>query len=112
MSDSGNNENDIAIVGISLRVPGAQTPSAFWENLRDGVESIQRLDEETLLAAGESAETLRQPNYINASGSLENMKMFDGEDSQEDIERHALEWIAENRELVDRWLVRARIAGS
>ena len=79
MSDSGNNENDIAIVGISLRVPGAQTPSAFWENLRDGVESIQRLDEETLLAAGESAETLRQPNYINASGSLENMKMFDGE---------------------------------
>ncbi len=47
-----------------------------------------------------------------ADMGAQNMKMFDGEDSQEDIERHALEWIAENRELVDRWLVRARIAGS
>lgn len=79
MSDSGVNENDVAIIGISLRVPGAQTPGAYWENLRDGVESIQQLDDETLLAAGESPEVLRQPNYIRASGSLENMKMFDGE---------------------------------
>ena len=42
----------------------------------------------------------------------QNMKMFDGEDSQEDIERHALEWIGDNRDLVDRWLARGRIAGS
>ncbi|RLC10634.1 MAG: polyketide synthase, partial [Deltaproteobacteria bacterium] len=79
MSDSEVNENDIAIVGISLRVPGANTPTAYWENLRDGVESIEQLDEERLLAAGESPETLRKPNYIRASGSLEDMKMFDGE---------------------------------
>ena len=79
MSDSDVNENDIAIVGISLRVPGALTPSAFWTNLRDGVESIEQLDEETLLAAGESSEMLRQANYVPACGRLENMKMFDGE---------------------------------
>ncbi|HEB89883.1 MAG TPA: KR domain-containing protein [Deltaproteobacteria bacterium] len=79
MSESEVNENDIAIVGLALRVPGAETPSDFWKNLREGVESIQRLDEETLLAAGESPETLRNPNYVPAAGPLENMKMFDGE---------------------------------
>ncbi|MHA7839807.1 MAG: type I polyketide synthase, partial [bacterium] len=79
MSDWEAGENDVAIVGMSIRVPGAQHPSEFWRNLRDGVESIQQLDEETLLAAGESPELLRHPDYVPACGPLEDMKMFDGE---------------------------------
>ena len=79
MSDAEVNENDIAIVGVSLRVPGAETPSAYWQNLRNGVESIQQLDDDALVEAGESREVLRQPNYVRAAGSIPNMKMFDGE---------------------------------
>ncbi|EPC01502.1 hypothetical protein L861_05535 [Litchfieldella anticariensis FP35 = DSM 16096] len=40
----------------------------------------------------------------------QNAKMFDGEDSEEDIQRHAQEWVEENREQVDGWLEQARQA--
>ena len=30
----------IAIVGVSCRLPGAETPDAFWQLLRDGVDAI------------------------------------------------------------------------
>ena len=38
----------------------------------------------------------------------QNAKMFEGEDSEEDIVRHAEEWIAANRDQVDGWLEEAR----
>jgi glycine betaine/proline transport system substrate-binding protein len=42
----------------------------------------------------------------------QNARMNEGEDSSEDIERHASEWIAENRELVDQWLEKAQAAAA
>ena len=32
--------NDIAIIGMAGRFPGAATLADFWTNVRDGVESI------------------------------------------------------------------------
>jgi glycine betaine/proline transport system substrate-binding protein len=44
--------------------------------------------------------------------SAQNLLMDEGEDTQADIERHASEWIEENRDLVDQWLDEARaVAG-
>ncbi|MGD8285800.1 MAG: glycine betaine/L-proline ABC transporter substrate-binding protein ProX [Desulfobacterales bacterium] len=40
--------------------------------------------------------------------SAQNAKMLDGEDDDEDIRRHALQWITGNREKIDRWLKAAR----
>lgn len=51
--------DDIAIVGMSVCVPGAASAAQFWENLRDGVDSIQVLDEAALLDAGERADLIR-----------------------------------------------------
>ena len=59
--------NDIAIVGMAVHVPGAQRPAEFWTNLRDGVESVRRLDDESLIAAGVHADELRDPNYVKAA---------------------------------------------
>lgn len=42
--------------------------------------------------------------------SIQNTKMQDGEKSQEDIERHAQEWIAANKEKWNGWLETARNA--
>jgi glycine betaine/proline transport system substrate-binding protein len=42
----------------------------------------------------------------------QNAKMFEGEDSEEDLARHADEWIADNREQFDQWLEQARAAAS
>ncbi|MGD2188022.1 MAG: glycine betaine/L-proline ABC transporter substrate-binding protein ProX [Desulfobacterales bacterium] len=40
--------------------------------------------------------------------SEQNAKMLDGEDDDEDIRRHAREWIISNREKIERWLEAAR----
>ena len=41
----------IAIVGMAGRFPGAGGIEAFWENLRNGVESISFFSDEELRAA-------------------------------------------------------------
>lgn len=33
-------DNAIAVVGMSIRFPGAGTIEEFWNNLRSGVESV------------------------------------------------------------------------
>jgi acyl transferase domain-containing protein len=83
MSDLDLDENEaldgIAIIGMSLRVPGASDPAAFWRNLRDGVSSISFFSDEELLAAGVPVETLREPNYVKARGTPEGVELFDAE---------------------------------
>jgi hypothetical protein len=41
--------------------------------------------------------------------SAQNARMLEGEDDDEDIRRHALEWISGNRKKIDRWLEAARV---
>ena len=42
----------------------------------------------------------------------QNARMQEGEDSKEDLKRHASEWIENNRDMVDKWLQEARDAAS
>lgn len=70
---------DIAIVGLSVNVPGAGDVDAYWANLRDGVESIRRLSEEELLNAGESAQAIARKNYVPAAAILEGFDTFDAD---------------------------------
>lgn len=69
----------IAIIGMSLRVPGARTPDEFWNNLISGVESITTLSDEQLLAAGVPREAFQRPGYVRRTASLERMESFDAE---------------------------------
>ncbi|MBB4174374.1 acyl transferase domain-containing protein [Sulfitobacter noctilucicola] len=70
---------DIAIVGLSVNVPGAAGVDAYWANLAQGVESIRRLSEQELLDAGETAQTLAQKNYVPAAALLEGFDTFDAD---------------------------------
>ncbi len=72
-------ENDIAIIGMAARLPGASTIDAFWDNLLKGVESVRFFSEEELLARGETKDRLRNPKYVPAAAPLDNLEMFDGE---------------------------------
>lgn len=72
-------ETDIAIVGMALRVPGASDKERFWENLREGVESIRFYSDEELLREGESPERLRDKRYVRAGAPLDGMELFDPE---------------------------------
>jgi amino acid adenylation domain-containing protein len=67
----------VAIVGMAARLPGAGDVEAFWRNLRGGVESVTRLGEEELLAAGLDESLVRHPDYVRAAGVLAGADQFD-----------------------------------
>ncbi|MCK0151702.1 SDR family NAD(P)-dependent oxidoreductase [Marivita sp. S6314] len=72
-------ESDIAIVGMSAHLPGAATLAEYWRNLRDGVSSIRRLDEDDLIAAGVPPGLLRHRDYVPFAAPLDGFDHFDAE---------------------------------
>jgi acyl transferase domain-containing protein len=67
----------IAIVGMACRLPGAKNVAEFWQNLRDGVESITFFSDQELEAAGVDTGALNAPNYVRAKPILEDIEYFD-----------------------------------
>ena len=78
-SVSPHYSGDIAIVGMSVNVPGAEGVETYWNNLRAGIESIVPLEREALLEAGVSAATLADPNYVPHAALLDGFADFDAE---------------------------------
>lgn len=68
---------EIAIVGMACRFPGAETPQAFWENLKAGVESVAPVTDLDLLVAGVNQSTIETCNYVRAASRLEDVDKFD-----------------------------------
>ena len=69
----------IAVVGMAARFPGANTVSAFWNNLRDGVESIVDLSEADLQAVGISDKALANHAYVRRAALLDGIAEFDAD---------------------------------
>nr|QEO73751.1 Beta-ketoacyl synthase [uncultured bacterium] len=74
-----DNLNDIAVIGMSGRFPGARDVNEFWRNLRDGVHSIKFLSDEELTRAGIDRSVWGRSDYVRAGGMLEDIDLFDGE---------------------------------
>lgn len=70
-------ETEIAIIGMAARVPGAKTLEDFWQNLRNGVESVTTFTDEELLAAGQDRESIQQPTYVKKRPVIHDVDMFD-----------------------------------
>jgi amino acid adenylation domain-containing protein len=69
----------IAIIGMACRFPGADDPGAFWRNVRDGVESITRFSDAELAAEGVPAAQIADPSYVKARGVIEGPELFDAD---------------------------------
>lgn len=63
----------IAIIGMSGRFPGAKDVSAFWDNLKNGVESITHFTDAEL----ELAPPAGEGPTVKARGVLEGADLFD-----------------------------------
>ena len=61
------------------RFPGAESLSAFWRNLRDGVESIVGVPEADLIAAGVSERALANPAYVKRAALMGGIDEFDAD---------------------------------
>ncbi len=71
--------SEIAITGMALRFPGADSPQQLWENLRNGVESIRVFTGEELRAAGVNPAVLEHPSYVKARPALDGIDLFDAD---------------------------------
>jgi acyl transferase domain-containing protein/acyl carrier protein len=68
---------EIAIVGMSFRFPGAADRKTFWANLSNGLETITTLSKAELQAAGVPGEQLNDPRFVSAIGRLGDVSLFD-----------------------------------
>lgn len=67
----------VAVVGMSVRVPGARCLSRFWQNLEAGRDTVRTFTEEELREAGVSANTLAHPAYIPRKPFVDGVADFD-----------------------------------
>ncbi len=72
-------QSKIAIIGMACRVPGADTPAAFWHQIVHGVESIRTFKDEELTASGISADIFNHPQYVKRGAVIENADYFDAD---------------------------------
>lgn len=81
MSDHSNTSigNEIAIVGMACRMPGANNIDEFWDLIQNGREHISFLSENQLRNNGVAPEKWSQPGYIPARGTMEDVEMFDAD---------------------------------
>jgi acyl transferase domain-containing protein len=70
---------EIAIVGMAGRFPGARNVEELWRNLCAGVESIRTLSDEEMLGEHVPADDLAQPGVVKAGGVLDDVDCFDAE---------------------------------
>ncbi|MFE4396967.1 MULTISPECIES: beta-ketoacyl synthase N-terminal-like domain-containing protein [Streptomycetaceae] len=77
MTDSPEQEydpGDVAVIGMSLRAPGARTKEQFWDVLVHGRETVSFLAKEDIHVD----ETLiHNPSYVRACGVLDTYDRFD-----------------------------------
>lgn len=69
----GSDDDAVAVIGVALRVPGANDPDTFWRNLVDGVESISFFRQEEV----EYPEEFGKPGYVPAKGLVDDIDKFD-----------------------------------
>ncbi|MCP4158150.1 MAG: SDR family NAD(P)-dependent oxidoreductase, partial [bacterium] len=67
----------IAVIGMAGRFPGSQNIEQFWDNLKNGIETITFFSENELIEAGIPRQMVEKPNYVKAKGALEEFEYFD-----------------------------------
>ena len=68
-------EGAVAIIGMACRFPGAPDLFTYWKNLREGRESVRRLDTHEI--APELRRLATRPGYVPAVGLVDGVDEFD-----------------------------------
>ncbi|WP_316749143.1 polyketide synthase [Pedobacter gandavensis] len=73
---SQSEDQDVAVIGMSGRFPGADSVTDLWELLKAGKESIRFFKEEEI-DPSVPAEIRNHPDYVKARGIIEEVQGFD-----------------------------------
>jgi acyl transferase domain-containing protein len=76
-SDTFDQIEHIAIIGMACRFPGANAIGQYWQNIRDGIESISFFADQALEAEAPGHVALSNPDFVEAAGLLEDIDLFD-----------------------------------
>ncbi|WP_295885960.1 polyketide synthase [uncultured Thiohalocapsa sp.] len=68
---------EIAVIGMACRFPGAATPEAFWQGLRDGVDAIADFSDAELEQPDPRLRA--DPDYVKAGAVLDDIAGFDAD---------------------------------
>ncbi|MEU6221064.1 beta-ketoacyl synthase N-terminal-like domain-containing protein [Streptomyces sp. NPDC047022] len=67
----------MAVIGMALRFPGAETPEQYWRDIRSGVSHVRSFTEAEFAAAGLPKARYRDPDFTGASALLDGIDGFD-----------------------------------
>lgn len=67
----------IAVIGMSGRFPGADNIEKYYDNIRNGVESIIQFSDDELRGYGVPEEWLKSPNFVKSGTVLDGVDKFD-----------------------------------
>ena len=70
-------DQDIAVISMAGRFPGAPDVGALLTLLREGREGLTHFSRDELVAAGIDAELIDQPAYVRTNGVLDEPARFD-----------------------------------
>ena len=73
------NENLIAIIGMSGRFPQAESVDELWKNLLKGKECVQQFSKEELIEEGISQSEVESDEYIGVKGIIDSSNAFDAD---------------------------------
>jgi acyl transferase domain-containing protein len=73
--DSTQLEDGIAVIGLAGRFPGAPNLDVFWQNLKNGVESVRHFSDEELEVPAPAG----HDNFVRARAILNNVDIFDAD---------------------------------
>jgi len=68
---------EAAVIGMAGRFPGANNIDEFWNNLKNGIESIAFFSDEELEESGADSEILNNPDYVKSKAVLEDIEFYD-----------------------------------
>ncbi|MEV4272499.1 AMP-binding protein [Micromonospora aurantiaca (nom. illeg.)] len=71
--------DEIAVVGVAGRFPGAPDVATFWWNLCTGVDSVHDHTDEELAALGIGPALRADPRHVRATGRLDGVADFDAD---------------------------------
>lgn len=79
MSKIKTSKDEVAIIGMAGRFPGAKDLAEYWQNIESKNCSIINFSDQELLENGVSLHDLNNPNYIKSKGYLADADMFDAD---------------------------------
>ena len=68
---------EIAVIGMSGRFPGSDSINEFWENIKNGVESISNYSDDELRKGNVEESLINNNKYVRAKGRLRDKECFD-----------------------------------